>query len=52
MRELKETLQAEASLALSQSAQAEAQAWKAPTLTTWKIEEETLTKIASGDFGA
>ena len=49
MRESKETFQAEVSLALTQGAQAEPQPWKAPALTTLKIEEETLgTDVASG----
>jgi hypothetical protein len=52
VRELKGTLQAEVSLVLIQSDQAEPQTWKAPTLTTWQVEEETLTKTGSAaDFG-
>jgi hypothetical protein len=40
------------SLPLTKSVQSEPQAWNPPTLMTWKIEEETLTKTGSGpDFG-
>ena len=52
MRAPKKTPRAEVSLSPAQGAQSEPQAWKPPTLTTWKIEEETLTKTGStGDFG-
>jgi len=51
MRDPEETLQAEGSPALTQSAQSEFQVWKAPTLTTLKIEEQTLTKTGSADLG-
>jgi hypothetical protein len=49
MREANECLQAEASPAISQSSQHEPQAWNPPTLTTWEIGEETLTKTGSGE---
>ena len=49
MGEFKGTLQAGISVAPVQDAQPEREAWKAPTLTTSKIEEETLTKTGSGD---
>jgi hypothetical protein len=48
MREPKETLQAGVSLDLTQTLQSEPRAWKAPTLTAWKIEEETLAEPGSG----
>ena len=48
MREPGKTLQTEVFLFPAQGAQTEPQTWKAPTLTTWKIEEETLGGGASG----
>jgi hypothetical protein len=42
MRGHEKTLQAGVSLCPAESVQSEPQAWKAPTLTTWEIEEETL----------
>lgn len=52
MREPKETLQAEASVGVTQRAESEPLIWNPPALTTWKIEEETLdTKTGSLDFG-
>jgi hypothetical protein len=52
MKEAKESLQVGVSLTLTETPQSETQAWKAPTLMTWKIEEETLGGGGSGPDGA
>ena len=52
MRESQKTLQAEGSVGLTQRADFDPLTWNPPALTTWKIEEETLVKTGSRDFGA
>jgi len=42
MKDRQEVLETGVSLTPTQSAQSEPQPWKAPALTTWKIEDETL----------
>jgi hypothetical protein len=43
--------QVEASVVLTQSDTPDPQSWNPPTLTTWKIEDETLGSYASGADG-
>jgi hypothetical protein len=46
MKKINETVQVAASI--TETAAAEPQAWKTPTLTIWKVEIETLAKAISG----
>ena len=50
MKEINETVQILAPI--PETAASELQAWKTPTLTIWKVEIETLTKVVSGPSDA
>jgi hypothetical protein len=48
MIETRETLEVGPFADLTESAAADPQIWDPPTLTTWKVEEETLSDLSSG----